>query len=52
MLIAVNGLFISCAWPTLKLNPDVGAANGGLKLLLGNGGKEELFWLGWCPFDC
>ena len=43
MLMAVNGLFISWAWPTLKLNPDVGVTNGGLKLLLGKGGKEELF---------
>ena len=43
---AVNGLLISWVWPGLKLNPDVGAANERLKLLLGYGGKEELFWLG------
>lgn len=46
MLIAINGLLTSWAWPALKLNADVGAANDGLKLLLGYGGKEELFWLG------
>lgn len=43
MLIAVNGLFTSWVWPALKLNPDAGVANGGLKLLLGKGGKEALF---------
>ena len=43
VLIAVNGLLTSWAWPALKLNADVGAANDGLKLLLGYGGKEELF---------
>ncbi len=43
MLMAVNGLVKSWAWPALKLNPDVGAAKGGLKLLLGNGGNEALF---------
>lgn len=52
VLMAVNGLFTSWVWPKLKLNPDVGAANEGLKLLVGNGGKEELFWLGWFPFSC
>ncbi len=46
VLIAVNGLFTSWVWPALKLNPDVGAANEVLKLLLGKGGKEELFWVG------
>ena len=49
--MAVNGLFTS-AWPALKLNPVVGAANEGLKLLLGNGGKEALFWLDWYPLGC
>ena len=46
MLMAVNGLLTAWELPTLKLNPDVGAVNGVLKLLLGNGGNEELFWLG------
>lgn len=44
--MAVNGLFTSWGCPALKLNPDVGALNEGLKVLLGYGGKEELFWLG------
>lgn len=34
-LVAVNGLFTSCACPALKLNPDVGAVNEGVKVLLG-----------------
>ena len=46
VLMAANGLFTSWAWPALKLKPDEGAANGELKLLLGKGGKEALFWLG------
>ena len=44
MLVFVNGLFTSWAWPALKLNPVLGAVKEGLKLLLGYGGKEELFW--------